>query len=330
MYKKITIIISLIFIAFQLGACTIKETVSLIGDMSLEVEVNSNFTDPGINMPDEFTCVTNSYVNMNKIGRYKIIYTIIDQRGAIYKEMTRVVKVVDTTSPQIIGNDQISLYFGLHDELINQIDITDNYDNRSAINVSSNIHMILGEQEEGFYDIAIIAEDTSMNLAFELVRVEMIFDLFYLIEYLDDSTTDFEINRYDEEGSFYNEATYVIDLFNDGNLQITESNQFHYRRNFYFDNGSGIVFITGSFRDMGNVRVSIAIKPDNSSMETWIRTETFDALIINETINSSMYTYTYEGDYEEESSVELFNENVCIAIDELKEFYHEMLNLTIA
>lgn len=49
------------------------------------------------------------------------------------------------------------------------------------------------------------------------------------------------------------------------------------------------VFITGSFRDMRNVRVSIAIKPDNSSKETWIRTETFDSLIINETIIICMY-----------------------------------------
>lgn len=43
-----------------------------------------------------------------------------------------------------------------------------------------------------------------MLSALELVRLEIIFDLFYLLEYLYDSTMDSEINRYDEEGSFYN------------------------------------------------------------------------------------------------------------------------------
>ena len=77
--------------------------LKLQGDKIMEVEVNTTFIDPGIKARYRFTdyrdeVSIDSNLNMKKTGTYKISYT----SNEYHKRVERVVRVVDTTPPQLV------------------------------------------------------------------------------------------------------------------------------------------------------------------------------------------------------------------------------------
>jgi len=62
----------------------------------MEIEILSDFDDPGITMPRNYTLLKSEEVDTTKLGEYVIEYTILDDGGVTAKIITRIVSVVDS------------------------------------------------------------------------------------------------------------------------------------------------------------------------------------------------------------------------------------------
>ena len=83
---------------------TTSPTITVTGDNPMTIEVGSTFTDPGATATDvgddDVEITTTGTVDADTVGSYTITYTATDDSGNT-STATRVVNVVDTTSPTI-------------------------------------------------------------------------------------------------------------------------------------------------------------------------------------------------------------------------------------
>ena len=81
---------------------TTSPTITVTGDNPMTIEVGSTFTDPGATVIDNYDndveITTTGTVDSDTVGSYTITYTATDSSGNT-STATRVVNVVDTTSP---------------------------------------------------------------------------------------------------------------------------------------------------------------------------------------------------------------------------------------
>ncbi|OHE25521.1 MAG: hypothetical protein A2Y45_08785 [Tenericutes bacterium GWC2_34_14] len=325
-------LVLLLAISFLLFSCQKKQDiVQFKGDAEITIEVFQVYIDPRIMMPDDFTLSASGVVNTSVLGVYEVNYEIMDNNGVLYKEMKRVINVVDTTSPSITLKGEPLLYFGLEKSLFSLFEITDNYYPIEELSLHSNLNEIASEYVDGFYEITVTAEDPKGNTAEYTFELEMKHDLFYLIEYLDQSTDDFDIYSYRGD-IYFEEPVYDISYGHNlyGNLTVSKSGKFRYSTYYFFEGGIALVYLRGSFENMRETYLTVDIKTDNSTIYSRVSVESFDALVDYGELHSTMYTYTYNGDYDLNQALEVFNEYALTGINELKYFYEELLGLRLS
>jgi len=105
---------------------TLPPAITVTGDNPMTIEVGSTFTDPGAtvidNYDDDVEITTNGTVDANTVGSYTITYIATDDSGNT-STATRVVNVVDTTSPTITCIETYSL--NLDENGLGEISIDD-------------------------------------------------------------------------------------------------------------------------------------------------------------------------------------------------------------
>lgn len=166
------------------GIDTTKPVISLNGDSSLTLQFNSSYTDAGATATDSLDGVISTRitvggnpVNVQKLGTYVVTYDVSDSAGNKAVEVTRTVKVVDTTPPVItlLGNSTITMAVGS-----NYTDAGatawDNYDGviTSKIVESGRVDA----SAAGTYNITYGATDSSGNQAQPAVRTVVVVDNF--------------------------------------------------------------------------------------------------------------------------------------------------------
>ena len=79
MKKGLVALFALIIIIFS-GGCTFGEqdNVFMNGNVSINIEVDDPFIDPGITTPEGYTIIKNGIVDASSLGQYIINYTILD------------------------------------------------------------------------------------------------------------------------------------------------------------------------------------------------------------------------------------------------------------
>ncbi|MBT5692940.1 MAG: DUF5011 domain-containing protein, partial [Opitutae bacterium] len=94
--------------------------INLLGDRSFQLEVGSDFTDPGVTIAtrggtdlDAAGVVVSNPVNNSLPGSYIIRYNFTDPEGRIATEVTRIVEVVDTVGPVITINGEPLVRIGV-------------------------------------------------------------------------------------------------------------------------------------------------------------------------------------------------------------------------
>lgn len=141
-------------------------SITLIGDDTIDIEVNSSYTDLGIDYgefsSDEFDISIDNKVNINKLGTYTYSYTLtIKTNNKKTKTLTRTVHVVDTTKPivTLIGEGNITIS-SINDYVEQGINFSDNYDEKTnlIINISNLIYV-----SENYYKVEYSVTDTSGN-----------------------------------------------------------------------------------------------------------------------------------------------------------------------
>ncbi|NLC87272.1 MAG: DUF5011 domain-containing protein [Clostridiaceae bacterium] len=119
---------------------TTKPVISLIGDATINIEVNSIYTDAGSKVSDNcdsnLIATVNSNVATSLLGKYIVRYNVTDTAGNIADEVTRTVNVVDSTEPIITlngGDMEIVLGESFTDPGV--ASVSDNYATLSLENV---------------------------------------------------------------------------------------------------------------------------------------------------------------------------------------------------
>ena len=256
--KKIVLMIHLLGLVL-LSSCSTEDKVSLIDGVNIDTEVFEEFIDPGVEMPSDYTLITEGQVNSNILGTYYLNYIVLDDEGVVYKEMTRIVNVVDTKPPKIFYSYQ-NYYIGMT-QISDLISLYDNYTSIFDLTFSHDISEVNPYSYEGIYTITINSKDSSGNTSEESFEIEFIMPNMYdLLMYLSQSNASFVKNSY-EYLNPGNELNYLrIYLNNSQNsLLVNEENllQFDYR--FVSQYGSAYISITSVYGNFTNSSVSIFI-----------------------------------------------------------------------
>lgn len=149
--------------------------ITLLGDNTITVEVDSEYTDAGaIAIDDVDGDISNDIViinnvDINTVGSYSITYNVTDSSGNQAPEVVRTVNVVDNMAPVItlLGDNPVSIEVGYQYIDAGAI-ASDNYDGdiTDSIVVVNNVDY----NTVGVYTVIYNVNDTSDNPADEITR----------------------------------------------------------------------------------------------------------------------------------------------------------------
>ncbi len=184
--------------------CT-APVIILIGDNPQEIELGAGYSELGATVDDSNDIVINSSDFIDAIGSYTIRYNATDAFGNMAVEVTRIVNVVDTTSPVItlLGDNPQTIELGAgYSELGATVD--DGGD--IVINSSDFIDAI------GSYTIRYNATDASGNMAVEVIRTVNVVDTTApVITLIGDNPQEIELGSgYTELGATTDDGSNVI------------------------------------------------------------------------------------------------------------------------
>ncbi|MEG0092693.1 MAG: polysaccharide deacetylase family protein [Erysipelotrichaceae bacterium] len=161
------ILIIMILVAFLIKLCFFSglfiPRISLIGDESKQVEVNTNYKDQGAKANFRFKnynhkIKTYNNCNLNRLGTYKIIYSLKESN----KKVVREIRVVDTIAPNIkLIGDKHQHTFENSKFIDLGVEVKDNYDKNLSKKVITKNMVDLNHK--GTYKITYQVSDQSGN-----------------------------------------------------------------------------------------------------------------------------------------------------------------------
>lgn len=161
------------------GATARSSSGEIINDISIQIKIN-----------DEET----SEINTSELNTYNVIYSATDQEGYT-TSATRTVIIRDNEAPKITIPKDTTLHISKVTgyDLMKDVTVTDNFDQKPNINVDSSLSNIVGK-----YVITYTATDSSGNKAIErrVITVTDIleddFDKFYTkLDYIESTGTEY-------------------------------------------------------------------------------------------------------------------------------------------
>ena len=166
----IVLIISYLGITYSFVYENDNEVVSfeLLGPASLYVDVNSEYIEYGVkvfyqgNDISKQVVIDNSSVNMNKLGQYRVKYSV--NVMGVEEYVYRDVKVIDTVSPviELLGDEKLYVLLnGIYME--EGYTVTDNYDENLLEDVR--VEGKVDVKKEGSYYLTYLVRDSSGNEA---------------------------------------------------------------------------------------------------------------------------------------------------------------------
>ena len=161
----------------------IKPVITLLGNTTVTVEVDTNFTDPGAVATDNYdndSSLTGSIsvsgsIDISNLGTYLLTYSVSDSSGNAANTVERTVQVVDTTEPIISLNGNSSINHTYQTAFVDPgATVTDNYDTNlsSLIVVSGSVN----ENSLGTYNLLYDVSDSSGNAAETITRQVTVLD----------------------------------------------------------------------------------------------------------------------------------------------------------
>ncbi len=151
---------------------------NIIGDEEATIELNATYEDQGILCSEKYTVVTENGVENDKVGEYQIVYKIYSKDGELLKQLSRTVKVVDTTAPTYQEKSDVTYYVGFSYGAADFITYSDNCDEVSAItcDFTTKTFTLPGEHE-----VTINLIDHAGNKATFTKTINVVYDLEKLI-----------------------------------------------------------------------------------------------------------------------------------------------------
>jgi uncharacterized repeat protein (TIGR01451 family) len=223
--------------------------ITLLGSNPVTVEAGSSYVDAGATAMDnadgDLTAgiVTVNPVDVHVLGEYTITYDVYDSSGNAAEQVTRTVRVVDTTKPVIslLGDNPVEIIAGTA-YLDAGATASDDYDGdiSSAIKVENNVDA----NTPGDYTVTYNVSDSSGNDAQQVERLVIVLPQPVDLVLLKTTTTAFV-----DPGGM---VEYIITVTNNGpgfaeNVTVTDTlQQSVSNAEFSLDNGSSWNSWTGS------------------------------------------------------------------------------------
>lgn len=305
---------------------TTEELTSAIcinGKVEETVEVNTNFEDPGVSLPEGYTVVVLGEINTGRLGRQKITYNIYHNSGELIKELHRYVNVVDTTAPvyTVVDDDESNYYVGVEYELSDFIvDYTDNYNDRDDIIVSTS-NFIFSSQ--GNHKVEIEFTDKSGNTTVFTREITVTLDIWKLIE----ETYKDRPNRIHSDTNGIGHKYIRVQIDDNTSMSYYDSGSLHYLKQV--DSNLGYyasIQISADYGDFRNANVTYHISKYGSSYSVGFAT--IDATQTSVNIAKFDHTINDLNLDESEMLVEL-NANISFVLDEFHEYMNNILHLEI-
>ena len=171
----------LLLILFFITPAAAEPVITLLGSNSIDVEVDSVYTDAGATAFDDIDGdLTSSIITVNPVntavkGTYTVTYNVYNSSNYPAIEVTRTVNVVDTTAPVIalLGSNPIDVEV---DSVYTDAGATasDNYD--GVITGSIVTVNLVNTAIKGTYTVTYNVEDSSGNPAVEVTRTVNVVD----------------------------------------------------------------------------------------------------------------------------------------------------------
>ena len=159
---KILKLILLLMFAFFMYSCSVKENIFLVGEVSQTQEINEQYLELGVTIPEGYTVVIEGNVDTSKLGQNILQYTVLDNEGVTVKNFTRVVIVIDTIAPTFNTIEDQYLEVNEYENINWQTYVSDLQDN-SNLEISLIVEENINYSELGIYPVSIKAVDKSGN-----------------------------------------------------------------------------------------------------------------------------------------------------------------------
>lgn len=213
-------------------------SITLIGDDTIDIEVNSSYTDLGIDYgeftSDEFNISIDNKININKLGTYTYSYTLTLKTDTTKtKTLTRTVRVVDTTKPivTLIGEENITIS-SINDYGEQGINYSDNYDKKTnlIVNISDLIYV-----SENYYKVEYSVTDTSGNETkiYRYITISANPTDFSSVRLNGSSNIEHDVKtNYIDSGidfGAFNESDFTIERINTININVLGSYTYSYK-----------------------------------------------------------------------------------------------------
>lgn len=163
----------------------IKPVIQLVGPDTLYVMVFQAYTEPGALVTDNYYTnipfTVTGTVNTSLLGDYLLTYNATDSSGNAADPVTRLVKVVDNTIPEItsyIYNDGDTITLDVFSKFVMPyLSVTDNYYNTFTISITGNYFMNFPDgiaNLTGIFTVVYNAEDGSANTGSVIFYVKVV------------------------------------------------------------------------------------------------------------------------------------------------------------
>lgn len=153
---------------------TTAPDITLNGKNEVTIEAGNKYEELGAIGKDivdgELEATISGEVNTNKIGEYKLTYTVTDSSGNS-AATTRKINVKDTKEPEIIlsGKNEITLEAGTKYEELGAT-AKDSFEGKKGVKISGKVNA----NEPGNYTVTYTAEDTTGNKAVAIRKVKVV------------------------------------------------------------------------------------------------------------------------------------------------------------
>lgn len=145
---------------------TTSPTITLTGDTSITIEVNTSYEDLGSTCLDDIdsacqVIVDDSNLDMSTLGTYEVYYDATDLSGNQADRVTRTITVQDSISPVIDLLGQDTLYLDITSTYVDLgVTCTDNYDATCNVLIDAST---VDVTQVGTYSVTYTATDDSLN-----------------------------------------------------------------------------------------------------------------------------------------------------------------------
>ncbi|MDD3124189.1 MAG: DUF5011 domain-containing protein [Candidatus Izemoplasmatales bacterium] len=329
MKKGLVALFALIIIIFS-GGCTFgeQENVFMNGNVSINIEVDDPFIDPGITTPEGYTIIKNGIVDTSSLGQYIINYTILDESGETIKELTRIINVIDNIKPSIALSENKKLFLGPDFDIKNLYTVSDNYYDAEDLIISDNYEEINPNNLPGVYSLTITAEDPSENLILQDVEFQIELDYYYIVENLDTISNGISEIEYDENTGPNQGDSYWIKFFNEATFNINSKGDFWIAMTYHQNDHFGVLFFSGNYEDLSSTKISLSIKNSLSLETSWLRLNEFDASFDYDELDLSESTFENPAVIDYNTALSIFNDRGLIAIEKVKAIYENIFCLS--